>query len=87
MRKFIFLLSVFSTVIIISFLFLRNYHQSKNKQNFQFNSDSNILSVNILDNENATEEQRSDALRKQNEINETKNVVKYRQLDNSFYKN
>ncbi len=47
-----FLLSVFSTAIIISFLFLRNYYQSKNKQNFQFNSDSNILSINILDNKN-----------------------------------
>ena len=45
-----FLLSVISTIIIISFLFLRNYFQSKNKKNFQFNSDSNILSINIHDN-------------------------------------
>lgn len=45
-----FLLSTISTLIIISFLFLRNYFQSKNKKNFKFNSDSNILSVNIQDN-------------------------------------
>tara|TARA_B100001057_G_scaffold2756_1_gene2543 strand:+ start:645 stop:1370 length:726 start_codon:yes stop_codon:yes gene_type:complete len=45
-----FLLSTISTVIIISFLFSRNYFQSKNKNNFKFNSDSNILSVNIQDN-------------------------------------
>ena len=45
-----FLLSLISTGIIISFLFLRNYLQSKNKINFKFNSDSNILSVNIKDN-------------------------------------
>mgnify|MGYP001229922333 CR=1 FL=1 len=45
-----FLLSLISTVIIITFLFLRNYFQSKNKKNFKFNSDSNILCVNIKNN-------------------------------------
>jgi len=45
-----FLLSLISTVIIITFLFSRNYLLSKNKKNFKFNSDSNILSVNIKNN-------------------------------------
>ena len=45
-----FLLSTISTIIIISFLFLRNYYQSKKTNDFQFNSDSNILSINISDN-------------------------------------
>ena len=34
----------------ILFLFSRNFFQSKNKKNFQFNSDSNVLCININDN-------------------------------------
>ncbi len=45
-----FLLSTISTIIIILFLFSRNFFQSKNKKNFQFNSDSNVLCININDN-------------------------------------
>ena len=45
-----FLLSTISTLIIIFFLFLRNFYQSKKSKDFKFNSDSNILSVNIINN-------------------------------------
>ena len=45
-----FLLSTISTIIIILFLFLRNYYQSKKVNDFKLNSDSNILSINIIDN-------------------------------------
>tara|TARA_B100002051_G_C16732387_1_gene639067 strand:+ start:314 stop:1039 length:726 start_codon:yes stop_codon:yes gene_type:complete len=45
-----FLLSSISTIIIISFLFLRNFYQTKKIKDFNFNSDSNILSINIMDN-------------------------------------
>ena len=45
-----FLLSSISTIIIILFLFLRNFYQSKKSKDFNFNSDSNILSINIMDN-------------------------------------
>ena len=45
-----FLLSTISTIIIILFLFLRNYYQSKKANDFKFNSDSNILSINIINN-------------------------------------
>ena len=45
-----FLLSTISTLIIIFFLFLRNYYQSKKSIDFKFNSDSNILSINIINN-------------------------------------
>ena len=45
-----FLLSTISTIIIILFLFLRNYYQSKKTNDFKFNSDSNILSINIINN-------------------------------------
>ena len=44
-----FLLSIIATLIIIIFLFLRNFYQSKNKNNYQFNTDANILSIDILD--------------------------------------
>ena len=44
-----FLLSIIATSIIILFLLIRNFFQNKdNKENY--NSDSNILSINILDN-------------------------------------
>ena len=45
-----FLLSTVSTLIIIFFLFLRNFYQSKKSKDFKFNSDSNILSINIINN-------------------------------------
>ena len=51
-----FLLSSISTIIIILFLFLRNYYQSKKVNDFKFNSDSNILSINITDNKKNIED-------------------------------
>ncbi len=45
-----FLLSILATIIIIIFLSIRNIYQNKNKNSYEFNSDANILSVNILDN-------------------------------------
>ena len=45
-----FVLSVIATIIIVAFLFLRNIYQNKNKSDYQFNADSNILNINILDN-------------------------------------
>jgi uncharacterized membrane protein YhiD involved in acid resistance len=45
-----FLLSILATIIIITFLSIRNIYQNKNKNSYEFNSDANILSVNILDN-------------------------------------
>ncbi len=45
-----FLLSTLATIIIIIFLFIRNIYQNKNKNNYEFNTDANILSINILDN-------------------------------------
>jgi uncharacterized membrane protein YhiD involved in acid resistance len=45
-----FLLSILATVIIIIFLYIRNIYQNKNKNSYEFNSDANILSININDN-------------------------------------
>ena len=45
-----FLLSIIATITIVTFLLIRNYYQSKNKNNFQFNVDANILNINIIDN-------------------------------------
>ena len=45
-----FLLSLISTMIIITFLFLRDYFQTKKKKKFKLNSDSNIMSINIKNN-------------------------------------
>jgi len=45
-----FLLSIIATITIVTFLLIRNYYQSKNKNNFQFNADANILNINIIDN-------------------------------------
>jgi uncharacterized membrane protein YhaH (DUF805 family) len=45
-----FLLSILATLIIVAFLLLRNYYQSKNKNNFQFNADANILNIIISNN-------------------------------------
>ena len=45
-----FALSIIATIIIIIFLYIRNIYQNKNKNSYEFNSDTNILSVNILNN-------------------------------------
>ena len=45
-----FLLSILATIIIIIFLSIRNIYQNKHKNSYEFNSDANILSINILDN-------------------------------------
>ena len=45
-----FLLSILATIIIIIFLYIRNIYQNKNKNSYEFNSDANILSININDN-------------------------------------
>ena len=45
-----FLLSVIATLIIVTFLVIRSYYQSKNKSSFQFSADANILNINIIDN-------------------------------------
>tara|TARA_B100000427_G_C15336789_1_gene519329 strand:- start:43 stop:768 length:726 start_codon:yes stop_codon:yes gene_type:complete len=45
-----FLLSILATIIIIIFLYTRNIYQNKNKNSYEFNSDANILSININDN-------------------------------------
>ena len=45
-----FLLSSIATTIIIGFLFVRNIYKNKTDNEGNFSSDSNILSVNILDN-------------------------------------
>ena len=43
-----FLLSTMATIIIIVFLYIRNIYQRKN--DYEFNSDANILSININNN-------------------------------------
>ncbi len=45
-----FLLSSIATVIIVGFLFVRNFYKNKTDNEGNFSSDSNILSVNIIDN-------------------------------------
>ena len=45
-----FLLSIIATIIIITFLFIRNIYKNKNDNDGSFNSDSNIISVSIMDN-------------------------------------
>lgn len=45
-----FLLSSIATVIIIGFLFVRNIYKNKTSNEGNFNSDSNILSISIIDN-------------------------------------
>jgi len=52
-----FLLSIIATAIIVTFLLLRNFYQSKNKNSFQYSFDSNVLNMTILDNKkkNVTE--------------------------------
>ena len=43
-----FLLSFISTLIIVFFLFIRNYFRNKKIDDTNFESDSNIISINIL---------------------------------------
>ena len=45
-----FLLSLTATTIIVAFLFLRSIFQNNKKSDFKLNSDSNILNINIFDN-------------------------------------
>ncbi len=66
-----FLLAILATVIIIIFLSIRNIYQNKNKNRFEFNSDANILNINILDNN----KKEIDTI-----INEIKNNFKYLKL-------
>ena len=51
-----FLLSIVSTIIIVSFLFMRNYYQTKINNDFRLNSDANILSIEINKNKQNIEE-------------------------------
>ncbi len=46
-----FLLSIIATIIILTFLFIRNIYKSKKNNNGNLISDSNILSVNVLNND------------------------------------
>ena len=46
-----FLLSIFATVVIVSFLFARHIFENKFKKDKQISFDSNILNVNIFDND------------------------------------
>ena len=46
-----FLLSILSTIIILTFMFVRNIYKNKKDNNGNFTSDSNILNVNILQND------------------------------------
>jgi len=43
-----FLLSIFATIIIIIFLFIRNILKNKTNNDGNFNTDSNILNINII---------------------------------------
>ena len=43
-----FLLSIFATIIIIMFLFIRNILKNKTNNDGNFNTDSNILNINII---------------------------------------
>ena len=45
-----FLLSIFATLVILSFLFGRYLFENKFRKNVQYSLDSNILNINILDN-------------------------------------
>ncbi len=46
-----FSLSIIATIIILTFLFIRNIYKSKKVNNGNLISDSNILSVNVLNND------------------------------------
>ena len=45
-----FLLSIFATLVILSFLFGRHLFENKFRKNIQYSLDSNILNINILNN-------------------------------------
>ena len=84
-----FLLSIIATFIIILFLLIRNFFQNKdNKENY--NSDSNILSINILDNNKKNVDQVIGKLKKDfkylklksaNVENKTSNYIFWFELD------
>ena len=84
-----FLLSIISTFIIILFLLIRNFFQNKdNKENYT--SDSNILSINILDNNKKNVDQVIGKLKKDfkylklksaNIENKTSNYIFWFELD------
>ena len=84
-----FLLSIIATFIIILFLLIRNFFQNKdNKENY--NSDSNILSINILDNNRINIDQVISKLQKDfkylklksaNVENKTSNYIFWFELD------
>ena len=42
-------LGLVATIIIVTFLLLRNFYQSTKKNNFQYSADANVLSMTILD--------------------------------------
>ena len=45
-----FLLSIIATIIIVTFLFIRNIFRNKNNDDGTFSSDSNILTITIINN-------------------------------------
>ena len=59
-----FLLSIIATLIIIVFLFLRNFLKNRKNSDGNFNSDSNILSINILNNDKKNIDEIIDTLKK-----------------------
>ena len=44
-------MSIIATIIIIAFLFIRNIYKDKSDKNGNFISDSNILNINITNND------------------------------------
>tara|TARA_B100001173_G_scaffold130704_1_gene113414 strand:+ start:636 stop:1349 length:714 start_codon:yes stop_codon:yes gene_type:complete len=59
-----FILSIIATVIIVAFLFLRNFYKNRKNNDVNFNSDSNILSINILDSDKKDIDEIIDRLKK-----------------------
>ncbi|RPG12540.1 MAG: DUF4956 domain-containing protein [Pelagibacteraceae bacterium TMED232] len=84
-----FLLSIIATFIIILFLLIRNFFQNKNNKE-NYTSDSNILSINILDNNKKNVDQVIGKLKKDfkylklksaNVENKTSNYIFWFELD------